>query len=101
MPSIRVGAPRPPPATPNLACPLLPLHPQLVFSALLPLRYRQPLTHTHTPSGTIALAVMSPSVLRAVRKHFGCETLQGAQLEDGGGAVSVRFASTRSPRISI
>ena len=40
----------------------------------------------YTPSGTYATSVASPRVLRAVRKHFGCDSLEGAQLEDGGGA---------------
>lgn len=39
-----------------------------------------------TPQGSYASAISSPRVLRAVRKHFGCEELEGAQLEDGGGA---------------
>jgi hypothetical protein len=30
--------------------------------------------------------IVTPSVVKAVREHFGCSTLNGAELEDGGGA---------------
>jgi len=36
--------------------------------------------------GGRARALISPHTLRVVRRHFGCDSLAGAMLEDGGGA---------------
>ena len=43
------------------------------------------LTRVRTPGGGEATAIRSPHVLRAARAQFGCASLEGAQLEDGGG----------------
>ena len=60
----------------------------LVFSpSLFEGFHSQPATaFLPTPYGGSARALTTPRVVRAARRHFGCDSLQGAMLEDGGGA---------------
>lgn len=41
-------------------------------------------------AGQMRAQISTPRVVRAVQKHFGCDTMRGALLEDGGGAGTAR-----------
>lgn len=49
---------------------------------------------THTVTGTggntyTVSQIITPNVLQYTRSHFGCSSLTGAQVEDGGGSGTV------------
>ena len=47
--------------------------------------YGSGITYMPAPAGQRA-HIATPKVTRAVQRHFACDSLRGAQLEDGGGA---------------